>query len=524
MKNVRIGISADLKYELAFYLACFVFLYLHLFIFPTTPIYYESDHVNLLNDAKRLTEGEFIYRDFFEFVFPGSHSLFALLIAIFGAKYWIVNLVIIAHGMVAAFLGVQISRRIIADNAAAYLPSALFVFLGLRWFGLDGEHRMISPLFCYLAVFALLRERTLVRIAFAAAACAFASFFSQQRGVLTAGAIGIFLFVEFGARMGDWRRFFLSSFVLGATYLGVLALLVLPFIVVAGPEVFFTDTILFLRTYAADPQTNSLQTYVLSLTKAGSQGTIYLIVSLFYSILIPGIYFVAIAVAVIKSRRNGWTSQLAGILLVCSVGLFLTFGTSGPNSMRLFQVALPALIAFVWLASVSKILVANVSKAAVAILVIIGILLGIRLQTAWQPIVLETPSGRLAFLSPVISERYEWLLQNAAAGDLVYETYNSHVNFPLGLRNPSRISILLNSGYSTPEHVRWAIEDLKRTNPRYIIWDGTWTREITQNAEGETLEPFYRFMETNYRLVRKFTPYDGREREIWERSDLVDQD
>jgi hypothetical protein len=342
--------------------------------------------------------------------------------------------------------------------------------------------------------------------------------------VLTAGAIGIFLFVEFGVRIGDWRRFFLSSFVLGATFLGVLALLVLPFIVVAGAEVFFTDTILFLRSYAADPQTNSLQAYVLSLTKAGSQGTIYLIVSLFYSILIPGIYFVAIAVAVIKWRRTGWTSQLAGVMLVCSVGLFLTFGTSGPNAMRLFQVALPALIAFVWLVSLSKNLVANASKAAVAILVILGIFLGIRLQTAWQPSVLETPSGRLAFLSPVISERYEWLLENAAAGDLVYETYNSHVNFPLGLRNPSRISILLNSGYSTPEHVRWAIEDLKRTNPRYIIWDGTWTGEITQNAERQPLEPFYRFMETNYRLVQKFTPYDGREREIWERSDLIDQD
>ena len=510
------------KFDLIFYFACFIFLYLHLFYFPATPIYYESDHVNLLNDAKRLTEGEFIYRDFFEFVFPGSHTLYAFLMMLFGPRYWVVNLVIIAHGMAAAILGVQISRKILQDTALAYLPSALYVFLGLRWFGLDGEHRMISPLFCCLAILLLLPERTLARISVAAASCAIASFFSQQRGFLTAAAIIAFLFVEFGIRARNWRRFFKSSMMLAFIFVGLLGLLILPFAITAGPSVFFSDTILFLRSYAEDPQTNSLQVYLLTLEKARSQGTTFFLISLFYSILIPAVYFVTIGVVSLRWKRTGWSTQISGVLLICLTGLFLTLGTSGPNVLRLFQVALPALIGFVWLIGHSKYLTARTACAVVALLAVIGIVLGIRLQTAWQPSILETPSGRLAIMSPVIAERYEWLLEHTRPGDLVYETYNAHVNFPLGLRNPSRISILLNSGYSTPEHVAWAIEDLKRSNPRYIIWDGTWTREIRESSEDQRLEPFFRFMEANYRLVRSFTPYDGREREVWERADLVE--
>ena len=77
--------------NVVFFVLAFCFLYLHLFIFPATPIYYENRPRWLLNDAKRMVEGEIIYRDFFEFVFPGSHTLYALFIAIFGPKYWIAN-------------------------------------------------------------------------------------------------------------------------------------------------------------------------------------------------------------------------------------------------------------------------------------------------------------------------------------------------------------------------------------------------------------------------------------------------
>ena len=503
-------------YGLLFYLVCFGFLYLHVFLLPATPIYYEADHINLLNDAKRITEGQFIYRDFFEFLFPGAHVVYAGLMLLFGTKYWIVSGVIIAHGMAAVWAGVQISRRVIADNFIAFLPSAIFIFLGFRWFGVDGEHRMISPIFTYIAILVLLKERTVSRLVLAAVSCSLASFFTQQRGVLTAAAILVVLLIEFGVTRGEWKQFLRLSLIFGTVCVAVLGLMLLPFIVVAGPERFFSDTFLFLVAYAQDPATNSLQTYLSTIVKIRSFGNLMTLVTLFYSLLIPAVYIVSLAVLYFRRRRYPF-SENVGIFLVCLVGLFLAVGTTGPNVYRLFQVSMPALIAVVWLISRARFFKPSFVLGLASLLAIFGLVLGVRLQTAWDAKILDTPSGSLAFTSPVIRERYEWLLANARPNDQVYEVYNSHVNFPLGLRNPSRMSILLNTGYSPPEHVAWAIDDLKRENPRYIIWDGAWTEEMSQLADGERLKPFYIYLTANYRRVHSFTPYDGREREIWER-------
>ena len=509
--------TGNLRNDLIFYLACFVFLYIHLFYLPAIPFFNEADHVNLLNDAKRMTEGEVMYRDFFEFMFPGAAALYALLMTVFGPKYWLVNAVIGCHGMLAAFLGVLISRRVIADSAIAYLPSAIFLFFGFRWLGGDGEHRMLSPLFAYVAILVLLHARTLPRLAVAGVACAFASFFTQQRGFVAIAAILVFLFVEVGVLNRDWPRLLKGSIAVLGTFLGTLSVLLLPFIIAAGPEVFFDRTILFLLTYIQDAEFNSLNTYILTFRKISTLGTPILLAMLFYTVLIPGVYVVVFGYVIARWKRTD-NSNYTAILLLCLVGLLLSLGNSGPNVSRLFHVALPAVIALVWLVYQTGLLRETIVKVSIAILAATGIALGIRLQLAPDSKVLETPSGRIVMLSPVVAERYEWLLENIAPGDLVYETYNSHVNFPLGIGNASRISILLNSGYSPPQHVAWVIEDLKRSKPRYIIWDGTWTHDVSQRPAGEGLEPFYRFMTANYHRVKKFTPYEGREREIWERN------
>ena len=165
--------------DVVFFLLAFCFLYLHLFIIPATPIYYEMDHVALLNDAKRMVGGEIIYRDFFEFVFPGTHSLYAAFIAIFGPKYWIANFLILAHGLASAAICVAFGRHLFGRTAYSYLPAAIYLYFGFRWLGIDGEHRMFSPIFGYLAVLVLLKGRTLPRVALAGFFCALSSFFTS---------------------------------------------------------------------------------------------------------------------------------------------------------------------------------------------------------------------------------------------------------------------------------------------------------------------------------------------------------
>ena len=503
------------SFDLIFFVGCFVFLYLHLFLVPNTPIFYEMDHVALLNDAKRMYEGEIIYRDFFEFTFPGSHLLYYIFLNVFGTNYWIANLLILVHGMAAVILCVAICRRIIGDNFYAYLPAALYVFFGFRWFGIDGEHRMFSPILAYVAVFFLISKTTYVRLAVAGIACALSSLFTQQRGVLAIGAIGVFLFIKIALKEKDWPRFMKSGLVLAFTFAASLLLMLLPFIITAGPDRFYESTFLFLSNYVEDPSTNSFATYLGTLAKIRSFGLLMTVVAVFYYILIPLIYVITL-VFIWTKRKNPLVRHKDGVLLVCLLGMFFAIGTFAPNAVRIFQISLPALILLGWLIAQINFKSDLPAKAAVLILITFGLTMSLRLQTGWDVHKLSTPSGELAFLSPVVFERYLWLSEHAGSEDLVYETYNSHVNFPLHLRNPSRISIILNTAYTPRSQVDQAIADLKTTKARYIIWDGSWTEEIGLLSDEQKLKPFYLFLTSNYHLRQKFTPYDARQREIWE--------
>lgn len=515
----RIFGSQTRNYDLIFLAFCFVFLYLHLFLLPNnTPIYYEMDHVALLNDAKRMIEGEVIYRDFFEFTFPGSHLLYFVFLSVFGTKYWVANLLILLHGLASAVLCLAIGRRLFGDSFYAYLPAAVYIFFGFRWFGIDGEHRMFSPVFACAAVLILLTKRSYGRIALAGFACALSSFFTQQRGMLAVAAIGVFLFVEIALTGREWNRFIKSALILGVSFFAVLFLLLLPFIAVAGADRFYESTFLFLSNYVQDPDSNSLQSYFGTLAKLRTLGIMMTAVAIFYHILIPAVYFVAFALLWIK-RKSLDAKQRSGVLLVCLMGIFLAIGTFAPNAPRIFQIALPAVIVFGWLIYQIGSRWELPAKAAVIGLMSFGLVLGIRLQTGWVAAILPAKSGHLAFLSPVYLERYSWLSEHASPDDYVYETYNAHVNFPLHLRNPSRISIILNTGYTPQSQVTQAIDDLKSSKARYIIWDGLLTEEMASLKENEKLKPFYLFLASNYELRQKFTPYDGRQPEIWERID-----
>src|SRR5438270_11860012 len=98
-----------------FLLFCSAFLYLHLFVLPATPIFYEEDHLYFVQDAWRMFRGETIYRDFFEYTFPGTQVLYLLLLKVFGTKFWIINFVIFIQALGQATLGLAISKWLFAD-------------------------------------------------------------------------------------------------------------------------------------------------------------------------------------------------------------------------------------------------------------------------------------------------------------------------------------------------------------------------------------------------------------------------
>jgi hypothetical protein len=192
-------------------------------------------------------------------------------------------------------------------------------------------------------------------------------------------------------------------------------------------------------------------------------------------------------------------------------------GTFAPNPYRLFQIAIPALIVLIWLVSQLKITTERAMQTAVAGLIVLGAILAVRLQTSWEPNVLAARTGNVAFLSPVVLERYKWLSENTAEDEYVFEVYQCAVNFILQVRNPTPVTFLLNTGYTPIWQVTQSIQNLEQKKPRFIIWDGVWTRELETIEEGEHLGPLYDYLRQNYELKKEFTPYNNREMQLWQR-------
>ena len=111
--------------DLIFVLIWACFLYLHLFVLPATPIFYEEDHLYFVQDAWRMYRGEALYLDFFEYTFPGTQVVYFFLLNLFGTKFWVINLVIFVQGLTQAVLGLAISKALFGNRWYAFLPPAL---------------------------------------------------------------------------------------------------------------------------------------------------------------------------------------------------------------------------------------------------------------------------------------------------------------------------------------------------------------------------------------------------------------
>lgn len=497
------------KTDLFFILICAVFLYLHLFTPGVTPIFYEEDHLYFMQDAWRMYRGESLYKDFFQYTFPGTQVLYLGLLYVFGTKYWIINAVVFAQGLTQTAIALAVSKHLFGNRWISYLAPCVFLFFGFRWFGIDGSHRMLSPIFVMLAILILLKDRTPLRIFLAGLFCALTGYFTQQRGFAVAGAIAVFLLIEAVKNKSDWKRLIIDEIILGFSFAVSLLVLILPFIVSVGAGTFFEYTILYIKNYVQDPTAN-YGAYGLVLQKISELGMLMAAVSLFYYVLIPLVYLFAL----IFLWRKKYEPE---VLLITLVGGFLALGTFAPTPFRLFQISLPAIIIFVWLISLIKLKSEILLKTAIAALIIFGCALAFRLQTAWEKIYLDTPSGRMVFFSPIVVERYRWLMENAEPGEYVFEVYQTAVNFPIQHPNPTQITYLLDSGFTPEWMVVLAIENLERKKPRFIIWDGKFSKERSERTAGDPLAPLYDYLRENYQLRHEFTPYNYREMQVWQR-------
>ncbi len=503
-----------------------VFLYLLFFKLPFTPFYLEDDHLIFLDNAARMLGGERLYIDFFQFSFPGGQVFYLLLFAIFGVKYWLLNFAIVATWTLTFWLALRISKRVI-DGPLAYMPPMLFAFFGLRWFGLDGSHRSLSPVFIWIALLLLLWARTPILLALAGALCAASAFFTQQRGLVAAVAIAVFVAVDNYARSESLKKTVKDVAIVGISFGVTLAALCSYFIATAGLGNFLASTLEYpSKYYHYDPSNNpGVFLRHLRYTFSSEALTLEFVPALFYAFGVPIALIVFFAVYLRYRKQHDWEFWRTP-MLVAILAVFLVLSTTAPSQVRYFPIAIPSLVLTFWLVNFFGVLKRYqllLVRIACLCLIAVSAFLLIKIQRRADYKSLTTTRGTMLYVQSDAMERYAFLNEHTKPGDFVFETPFPCVYFMLDLRNASRYSQFVPSEYTRPEQVFAAVNDLEITRPRYILWSGKNNVLDAERQKGDNLGPLSKYILDKYEPVDLTARPQNPSIEIWQRKDDIRQ-
>lgn len=200
-----------------------------------------ADESHFLYEAKRIRDGEVMYRDFFQFVTPGASYIMAFLFWVFGTTLQTARVATAAlHGLMGVLmfaigrtLGVRRALAIVPPVAYLALCQPAWQFASWHWF---------SAFFTVLVFFALLRapwpSRPRAAIVPGIAAGLLAAV-QQQKGVAIALGVGLVFLLDHAIdrrypHPGPWRDLVARLAWCGAGVALVMVPLLLAFIAAAG--------------------------------------------------------------------------------------------------------------------------------------------------------------------------------------------------------------------------------------------------------------------------------------------------
>ncbi len=100
-------------------LGCFTFAigYFRSFLFPATPLLLWGDALGYATKGARILDGELPYRDFFDFVTPGTELIYALFFRSVGVMLWGPNLLMCIMAAVTTVWVTWYARTLVARQA-----------------------------------------------------------------------------------------------------------------------------------------------------------------------------------------------------------------------------------------------------------------------------------------------------------------------------------------------------------------------------------------------------------------------
>lgn len=450
-------------------LSC-AYLYLTLFIPPFTPIWYMSDHHFNLMNAMQMRRGLVMYRDFFNFLPPGTELVYLAAFKLFGLRAWIPSLILFGEGLALSGLTFSIARAIVSEKKAA-LAALLFLTWGFRYD--NGDYHWLSVLAAMGAMRLVVASCSMARLAAAAAFCGLASFFMPPRGVLE--MLGLVAYVVWESRRGSLPAKEACRRLLGMTavFLATLSLLTGYFAFEAGLRRFLFCTVAFVLRYypRADP-INTCSAYLADLLPVPPWSNLpYLAKSVFFYGLVPWVFPVFYFARRRARTAADGSGSSNGAVLTAMAGFSLCLSAAyAPRTDRLATVSAPAIILLVWLAENAR---GGGRVLRTGLWIMAGAFLfamPLRRQTQWRAF-LNTRVGQVAFLQPDDYERNRRVLEETRDGETFFYASFPECYYLANLRNPTEVSFLVPTDYVRPDQVRHVIDALEKEKVRLIAWN-----------------------------------------------------
>jgi hypothetical protein len=174
----------------------FAICFLREFVLPHAPVMSWNDQMLFATNGARIVAGQMPYRDYFQFVTPGTDLVYAFLFRHLGLLLWIPNLLMVCLAATAVLLTTLAAEKVLRGSFIA-LPAALtvgFILFG----GLDATHHWFSALLTIIAMLVLFRGSQNWRVVLAGSLCGIVASFTQSRGAtVTAGFLVYLLWQSF---------------------------------------------------------------------------------------------------------------------------------------------------------------------------------------------------------------------------------------------------------------------------------------------------------------------------------------
>jgi hypothetical protein len=491
---------------LAFAVCC-----LRSFVPPHTPLLLWGDQLGFATKGVRVLGGELPYRDFFEFVTPGTELVYALLFRLLGVSLYVPNLLMALVAATAALWMTWCAKRLLR-GIFVVLPATLLI--GFVLYGsMDATHHWFSTLAVMGAVAALFEGTSLRRVAVAGAMCGLAASFTQTKGAAVLLGLVAYLIWRSLHQKTAAAQCSRQCLLLCAAALVVFAAINGPLLLAAGAEQWMQDVIVFPSRYFGSVSSNQWGGFWEEFSL--HRGVLKWICFPFLYLTVPLAYagfFTTLSRRSNLEHDEPWDQLM--LIAVVGVAMFLVMAPA-LSIRRISCVSPPAMILLAWLLSRAGIIWAKAAGTLAAVSLGVALAQIAAIQSR-RPNELELPVGRVVVPEAANYEVYRWMAEHTRPGQWYFGL--PPLTLPLGLRNPTSIETPAPGEFSRPEQIAAAVNDLERTRtPLLVLRPAMYIPHLLGNR-ADHLQPFQDYVYLHYRRTKVFSNGD----EVWQRIDATD--